>query len=83
MVWRRGGGGGGRRRTSNNGHHGRAWAPRANREIYVELCIYEHRDAYLHTELIRVIVVIFRADEGSIIVALLRGKHVSPGCFAH
>lgn len=56
-------------------------APRANPEIYVELCIYEYRNAYLHMELIRVIVVIFSADERSIIVALLRGNRmcVLPG----
>lgn len=56
-----------------------ALAPRANREIYVELCIHEYRNAYLHRELIRVIVAIFSVDERSIIVALSRGKHVSPG----
>lgn len=51
-------------------------APRANREIYVELCIYEYRNAYLHMKLIRVIIVIFSADERSIIVVLARKQDV-------
>jgi len=63
-------GGGGRATTAITAE----LAPRANREIYVELCIYKYRNAYLHTGLIRVIVVIFSVDERSIIVALSRGN---------
>lgn len=71
MVWSRW------RRTSTTTAITAVLVPRANREIYVELCIYEYRNAYLYMELIRVTVVIFSADERSIIVALSRETRVA------